>query len=120
MFVYYRDCLRSFRWRTGRIRVYCLFLYVTRLHAADDDDGDAIDVLVSRRREALRFGGKGGDKPGPAQAALLVEGVVFALSVLTLFYFMTLMLFEESFTGLPQSRPSGLTRLPDPLWSTVW
>jgi hypothetical protein len=33
-----------------------------------------------------------------AEAALLVYGVAFGLSVLTLFYFMTLMLFENSFT----------------------
>jgi hypothetical protein len=35
---------------------------------------------------------------GPAEAHLLIYGIVLALSVLTLFYFMTLMLFERSLT----------------------
>jgi hypothetical protein len=45
--------------------------------------------------------GEGGAAPkGQAETALLVYGVVLALSVLALFYFMTLILFEHSLTRL--------------------
>lgn len=101
-----------------------LSVYVTRSPGSGSDDS-AVDVLITRQGKPIRIGviqvsavaaagfyamaslgistflyanlsGTRSDAPpGPAETALLVDGVVFALSVLTLFYFMTLMLFES-------------------------
>jgi hypothetical protein len=111
-----------------------LSIYVNR-SPGSGPDGGAVDVLITRQGDPMHIGlikvsavtatgfyamaslgistflyanlsGTGSDEPtGPAGNALLVYGVAFALSVLTLFYFMTLMLFESSLTR-PAAKPA--------------
>jgi hypothetical protein len=111
-----------------------LSIYVTRSPGSGSDGGAAY-VLITRRGELMRIGlikvsavtatgfyvmaslgistflyanlsATGSNAPaGLADTTLLVYGVAFALSVLTLFYFMTLMLFESSLTR-PAAKPA--------------
>jgi hypothetical protein len=102
-----------------------LSFYVTR-SPGSGSDRSAIDVLITRRGKPVRIGliqvssvaatgfyamaslgistflyanlSGSHELAGQAETALLVYGIIFALSVLTLFYFMTLMLFECSLT----------------------
>jgi hypothetical protein len=111
-----------------------LSIYVTRAPGPGSDDG-AVDVLITRQGKPMsirlikvsavaatgfyamaslgistflyaNLSGTGSTAPaGMARTALLVYGVAFALSVLTLFYFMTLMLFESPLTR-PAAKPA--------------